>query len=91
LASAKTRADRLESLLAEHQRNGGEDMTVRELCEAFTRVYGGQLFPHHGEAGVSALEAAERVVCDRENRRACRVTGVHVKVYRLVPKQAGLI
>ena len=32
---AKTRADRVESLIAQHQRNGGVDMTVREICEAF--------------------------------------------------------
>lgn len=91
LSQAKTRADRLESILANHQRNGGTDMTVRELCEEFTRVYGAVLFPHHGEAGMAALEAAKRVECDRENRRACRVTGVHVKVYRLVAKQVELI
>lgn len=91
LSEAKTRADRLESLLATHQRGGGKDMTVRELCEAFERVYGAQLFPHHCEAGMSALEAAQRVECDRENRRACRVTGVHVKVYFLREKQVELI
>jgi hypothetical protein len=87
LAAAKTRADRLEALLADHQRSGAADMTVRELCEAFCRVYGSVMFPNHCEAGMAALEAAERVVCDRENPRACRVTGVRVKVYRLEAKQ----
>ena len=98
LAQAKTRADRLEAILANHQRDGGADMTVRELCEAFNamgyRDRSGRplvLFPNHCEAGMASLEAAERVQCDRENKRACRVTGVHVKVYRLVAKQVELI
>lgn len=91
LSEAKNRADRLEALLAAHQRHGGADMTVRELCRAYEATYGLQLFPHHGEAGMVALEAAERVVCDRENRRACCVTGKLVKVYRLVPKQSELL
>lgn len=91
LSQAKTRADRLESLLAQHQRDGGLDMTTREACEAFQRVYGAELFPHHGEAGLSALEAAQRVLCDRENKRRCRVTGVMVKTYRVELKQVELI
>lgn len=91
LDQAKSRADRLEALLAQHQRGGGQDMTVRELCEAYTRVYGDQLFPHHGEAGMNLLEAGKRVDCDRENKRHCTVTGVLVKVYRLRAKQVELI
>ena len=91
LTDAKTRADRIEALLASHQRDGGSDMTVREVCVAFERVYGVQLFPHHGEAGLSALEVAKRVVCDRENKRHCRVTNVLVKTYHLVVKQVELI
>lgn len=91
MSEAKTRSDRLESLLADHQRNGGQDMTVRELCAAFDRVYGVALFPHHGEAGMCALEAAQRVLCDRENKRHCKVTNVLVKVYRLAEKQVELI
>lgn len=91
LDQAKTRADRLEALLANCQRAGQRDMTVRELCEEYQRVYGAAMFPNHCEAGMAALEAAERVQCDRENKRACRVTGVHVKVYRLQAKQVELI
>lgn len=91
LSDAKTRADRIEALLAAHQRDGGQDMTVREVCEAFQRVYGAQLFPHHGEAGISALEAAKRVQVDRNNKRHCTVTGVLVKVCSLQAKQVELI
>lgn len=91
LSDAKTRNDRIEALLAAHQRNGGQDMTVREVCEAFQRVYGAQLFPHHGEAGINALEAAKRVQVDRENKRHCTVTGVLVKVCSLQAKQVELI
>lgn len=91
LQDAKTRADRLEALLANHQRNGGADMTTREACEAFQRVYGVELFPHHGEAGLGALEAAQRVLCEREHKRPCRVTGVTVKTWRVAEKQVELI
>ncbi len=99
LSDAKTRADRVEALLAQHQRDGGRDMTVREMCVAFDSMgwlnkSTGRplvLFPNHAEAAFAALEAAERVQCDRENKRACRVTGVHVKVYRLQVKQVELI
>jgi hypothetical protein len=91
LSAAKTRNDRVEALLAAHQRSGGQNMTVREICEAYQRVYGEQLFPNHGEAGVSALEAAKRVQVDRENRRHCTVTGVLVKVCSLPAKQVELI
>lgn len=96
---AKNRADRLEALLAQHQRNGGQDMTVNELRVAFNGAgYRNErtgepleLYPNTCEAGMSALEAAQRVVCDRENKRHCTVTGVLVKVYRLKAKQVELI
>lgn len=89
LGQAKTRADRLEAVLANLMRNGMPDATVRELCTAFERTYGVQLFPHHGEAGLAALEAAGRVQCDREHKRPCTVTGVAVKVYRLQAQQVS--
>lgn len=89
ISQAKTRADRLESVLANLMRTGMPDATVRELCEAFWRTYEVQLFPHHGEAGLAALEAAGRVECDRDNKRPCTVTGVSVKVYRLHAKQVS--
>ena len=91
LSQAKLQADRVESLLADHQRNGGSDMTVREVCEAYQRVYGDPMFPNHAEGRLGNLEAAKRVECDRENKRPCRVTGVTVKVYRVVAKQVELI
>jgi hypothetical protein len=91
LSQAKAQADRVESLLANHQRDGGKDMTVREVCEAYLRVYGDPMFPNHAEGRLGNLEAAKRVVCDRENKRQCRVTGVTVKVYRVVEKQVELI
>lgn len=98
VSEAKTRNDRVEALLARHQRNGGVNMTVREMCEAFNemRYLDGrgqpmELFPNHAEAAFANLEAAERVECDRENKRKCTVTGVMVKVYRLREKQVELI
>lgn len=78
---AKTQADRVESILAKTQRLGGADMTTREICEAYKDVWGVMLFPGQAEGRLASLEAAERVICDRENKRKCRVTGQVVKVY----------
>jgi hypothetical protein len=91
LSEAKAQADRVESLLANHQRDGGKDMTVREVCVAYESVYGHAMFPNHAEGRLGNLEAARRELCDRENKRPCRVTGVTVKVYRVVEKQVELI
>jgi len=91
LSEAKAQADRIEALLANHQRGGGKDMTVREVCAAYERVYGEPMFPNHAEGRLGNLEAAKRVECDRENRRPCSVTGVTVKVYRVAVKQVELL
>lgn len=92
LVEAKSQADRMEAVLANLQRNGTANATVRELCEAYMHTYAGcTMFPHHGEARMNALEAAGRVVCDRDNKRPCRVTGQSVKVYRLIPKQVDFL
>jgi hypothetical protein len=99
LCDAKSRADRLEALLAQHQRAGGRDMTVKELCRAYNgaqfrhEVTGDllELYPNTCEAGMSSLEAAQRVECDRENKRHCTVTGVEVKVYRLKARQVEIV
>jgi hypothetical protein len=91
LTDAKAQADRVEALLASHQRSGGADMTVREVCQAYERVYGETMFPNHAEGRLGNLEAAKRVECDRENKRPCRVTGVTVKVYRVAEKQVELL
>jgi len=87
LSVAKTQADRIESILASHQRNGGADMTTREICEAYERMWQVMLFPNQAEGRLASLEAAQRVVCDRENRRKCRVTGQTVKVYFVQAQQ----
>ena len=91
LSDAKAQADRIEALLANHQRGGGQDMTVREVCAAYERVYGEPMFPNHAEGRLGNLEAAKRVECDRENRRPCSVTGVTVKVYRVAARQGDLL
>lgn len=91
LDKARAQIDRMESLLANLQRNGQPDATVRELCEAYKATYGEEMFPHHGEARCCALEAAGRVLCDRDNKRLCRVTAQRVKVYRLIPKQVDFL
>lgn len=88
---AKSEADRCEALLAQAQRNGAADMSYRELREEYARVYGVEIFPHTVQARLNALEHAGRVVCDRENRRKCRITGVLVQVYSVPLKQVELI
>jgi hypothetical protein len=87
---AKKQADRAEALLAAHQRAGGVDMTNVEMCEAYQRVYGETLYPHHGMARLNNLEAANRVVCDRENKRPCSVTGKLVQTYTVPLLQVRL-
>lgn len=82
----------MEALLAHMQRNGQANATARELCEAYERTYadggtGGRMFPHTGMARMNNLEAAGRVVCDRENKRICTVTGERVQVYSLPLQQ----
>jgi hypothetical protein len=99
LKDSATRADRVERIMANHQRGGGQNMTVREICEAFNQAGFMRaearellvLFPHHGEAALGLLEAAKRVVCDRTNKRKCTVTGVLVKVYWLRERQAEMV
>lgn len=91
LRIAKSQADRVEAILANCQRSGVADMTVREVCQAYENIWQSALFPNQAEARLAALEAAERVECDRENKRRCRVTGQVVKVYRLPLKQAELV
>ena len=90
LSEAKKQADRVEALIAAHQRAGGVDMTNVEMCAAYLRVYGETLYPHHGMARLNNLEAANRVVCDRENKRACSITGQRVQVYALPLLQTRL-
>lgn len=45
------------------------------------------MFPHTGMARMNNLEAAGRVVCDRDNKRICTVTGERVQVYSLPLQQ----
>lgn len=90
LHQAKKQADRVEALLAANQRGGGKNMTNVEMCEAYLRTYGENLFPHHGMARLNNLEAAGRVVCERENRRACTVTNHKVQTYTVPLAQARL-
>lgn len=92
LSLAKGQADRMEALLAHMQRNGHANATARELCQAYERTYaegetGGRMFPHTGMARMNNLEAAGRVVCDRDNKRICTVTGERVQVYSLPLQQ----
>lgn len=100
LHAAKEQGDRVEAILAQHQRNGGRDMTVNEVCAAYLAAYpvnektGGPTVMHPStvNARLANLEAAGRVVCDRENKRFCSVVrSIPVKVYCLPLKQAGLI
>lgn len=88
LSVAKSQADRIEVLLAENQRNGCTDMTVREVCEAYQRVWDVLLFPGQAEARLAALEAAGRVICEREEKRECRITRNRVKSYHVPHRQA---
>lgn len=92
LSVAKTQADRIEAVLANCQRNGIEAMTYMEIREETVRVYGkeGEMWPHAVNARLSALEAAGRVVCDREHTRPCKVTGVAVKVFSVPMVQASV-
>lgn len=90
LAEAKKQADRVEALIAAHQRAGGVDMTNVEMCEAYQRVYGEVLYPHHGMARLNNLEAANRVVCDRVDKRRCSVTGHQVQTYTVPMMQVRL-
>lgn len=45
------------------------------------------MFHHTGMARMNNLEAAGSVVCDRENKRICAVTGDRVQVYSLPTQQ----
>lgn len=91
LTVAKTQADRIEAILASHQRNGGADLTTREVCQEYERIWGVMLFPNQAEGRLASLEAAERVVCDREKKRKCRVTGQVVKVYSVQALQVEIL
>lgn len=97
-SKAVSQAAMVEAVLAKHQRNGGNDMTVNEVCRAYIAAYTDPvtglppvMHPSTANARLHGLEAAERVLCDRENKRMCTVTGKTVKVYSLPLKQAGLI
>jgi hypothetical protein len=99
LKDSATRADRVERMLANHQRGGGHNMTVSEVCKAFNEAGFMHrktrrplvLFPNNAEAALGLLEGAKRVVCDRENKRQCTVTTVRVKVYWLRERQAEMV
>lgn len=88
---AKSQADRCEAVLANAQRSGAQNMSYMEVRADYSRIYGDELFPHTVQARLNALEHAGRVVCDRENRRKCRITGVLVQVYSVPLKQVELI
>lgn len=82
--------EQLLDLVLGHQRNGGRDMSGRELQQAFERTYQRRVEMSSISSAVNRLVAAQRLQRSEKNR-PCLVTGREILPVFAPAKQASLV
>lgn len=82
--------EQLLDLVLGHQRNGGRDMSGKELQQAYERRYSRRIEMSSISSAVNRLVAAERLKRS-EKHRPCLVTGREILPVFAPAKQAGLV
>jgi hypothetical protein len=86
----RTLTDLIESVVAQAQRSGSKDLSMREVQAELLRAYGRQEELSTISGRVNALVESKRLLRDKINTRRCTITGQTIQPLSVPPVQERL-